>query len=915
MSIRFSFPWLREAAIWSVLTLSLFMTLMAWLVASQYRERETAQRFQESVEAARQGIQQRMAAYQSVLRSGAGFLIGSGEVTRDQWRDFVQSLQLDKAYPGIQGLGYAAMVPASGREALESTVRGQGLTDFSIHPKGSREFHGVIVYLEPLDWRNRRAIGYDMYAEQVRREAMERARDSGTIALSGRVTLLQETDRDVQPGCLMYLPLYREGRTPMTLDERKSELTGFVYGAFRMGDLMHGILGSGLKGLHFELYDGAVPRPEALLYSSRADVDQASFSESRSAAALGRPRYSINVPIDLAGRTWTARFASSPGFEESESSIQPALIGGGGVLADLLLFAALLTISRNGRQLALKNTELSASREALVKERSRFHLAVEAAPLAMVMVDEDGRIVLANAAMEKVFGYPSQELLGQTIELLLPPRAREMHSGFRDDYMATPEGRQMGPGRDLRGLHKDGSEIAVEVGLSPVDTQSGRFVVAAIADITQRQQHMDAIRERELRYRAVVETSPDGFWLVDRQGRLTGCNEAYSRMSGYRQDELLGLSVPQLEAKEKPEETAAHIEKILQHGYDRFESLHRRKDGSVWPVEITVSMNPVLGDMIVFVRDLTAFKAMEAERAQSEKVIRDLAFLDPLTQLPNRRLLYDRLQQALASARRSRRHGALLFIDMDHFKLLNDSLGHEMGDKLLVEVARRLTACVREGDTVARLGGDEFVVMLTGLSDGVEASANQVRQVGEKILEMLNRAYQLGEHVYFSTPSIGATLFRDEKDGLDAIFKRADAAMYQVKLSGRNAVKFFDEGMEITLSDRVLLEQCLSDPKPANKLDLHCQPIFDRDGHRVGVEALVRWQHPYRGLLPPAEFLEMAEDGGLIVRLSRHVLTMAFARLAKWAEVQHLSELYMTVNISARHLHQPGFVDEIRTLL
>jgi diguanylate cyclase (GGDEF)-like protein len=209
-------------------------------------------------------------------------------------------------------------------------------------------------------------------------------------------------------------------------------------------------------------------------------------------------------------------------------------------------------------------------------------------------------------------------------------------------------------------------------------------------------------------------------------------------------------------------------------------------------VEITLSIHPTLGDMFVFVRDLTEIKALESERARSEEVIRDLAFRDPLTQLPNRRLLSDRLRLELARARRSGGYGALMFIDMDNFKQLNDSLGHDMGDELLVQVAQRLTDCIRLSDTVARMGGDEFVVMLCALDSTAEESARLARQVGEKILACLNRPYQLGVHAYLSTPSIGMTLFLDDSEAVDAIFRRADRAMYQVKRSGRNALCFLE---------------------------------------------------------------------------------------------------------------------------
>ena len=307
-----------------------------------------------------------------------------------------------------------------------------------------------------------------------------------------------------------------------------------------------------------------------------------------------------------------------------------------------------------------------------------------------------------------------------------------------------------------------------------------------------------------------------------------------------------------------------------------------------------------------------AATAFEAQQGQ----IDSLAFYDPLTQLPNRRLLLDRLDQALHASTRHARKSALLFVDLDNFKTINDTLGHHLGDQLLTLVAQRLKVCSREGDTVAHLGSDEFVVMLEDLSEDIHEAANQAESVGEKMLAALAKVYPLTSGAHHSTTSIGITLFGSaQQESNEEPLKRAELAMFQAKAAGRNTLRFFDAQMQAEVSAHAMLEADLREAVQKQQFVLHYQPQVVGNGRITGVEALVRWQHPQRGLVSPAEFIPLAEESGLILPIGQWVLETACAQLAQWAQNPELAHLTMSVNVSARQFSYPDFVDQVMAIL
>ncbi len=414
------------------------------------------------------------------------------------------------------------------------------------------------------------------------------------------------------------------------------------------------------------------------------------------------------------------------------------------------------------------------------------------------------------------------------------------------------------------------------------------------------------LRERKEGYRLLLSHLPVGIFHYNTDLVVTYCNERFADMLHNSLEHIIGLDMKLL----KDQTILPGLRKALggEMGYYEGRYLATFSDAEGW-VYMTcapsLDSNGKIVGGIAIVQDVT-------ERKVAEDQIKNLAFYDPLTNLPNRRLLLDRLHHALASSARSGKEGALLFIDLDNFKALNDTLGHDMGDMLLRQVARRLTSCVREDDTVARLGGDEFVVMLEDLGEHDLESASQTEAVGEKILAALGQPYQLVAHDYRCTPSIGATLFSGHRLAKEELLKQADIAMYQAKKAGRNTVRFFDQQMQDAVTARVVLEGELRKALEKQQFHLHYQIQVDKSHRPLGAEALLRWMHPEYGLVSPDRFIRVAEETGLILPIGQWVMETACAQLKAWQQDALTRNLALAVNVSAKQFHQVDFAAQVQ---
>ncbi len=550
-------------------------------------------------------------------------------------------------------------------------------------------------------------------------------------------------------------------------------------------------------------------------------------------------------------------------------------------------------------------TERKRIEARLVESESRLRAIVDNEPECIKIIDSHGVLVMINpAGLEMIEADTLGQVIGKPVLNIIAPRYRKAYAQLQQRVLA---GESLHMQYEILGLK--GCCRWLETHAVPMKEASGDLVMLAVTrNITERKK-----AEQQLRIAAIVFESQEGMMVTDADNIVLQVNKAFTAITGYSAEDMVGKDPRILHSgREGPAFFAAMWESVKRTGSWQGELWNRRKNGEIYPQYLTITavkdQEGVVTHHVGTLTDITLRKSAE------EKIER-LAFYDPLTNLPNRRLLQDRLKSALASSFRHGRKGALLFIDLDNFKTLNDTLGHDMGDLLLQQVAERLVLCVREVDTVARLGGDEFVVMLEELGSSPTEAAKQAETIGNKILATINQPFKLVAHSYHSTPSIGITLFNGHDHSVDDLLKQADIAMYQAKMSGRNALRFFDQRMQDTITRRVLMEEDLRKALADGQFELHYQIQVDGSWNPMGAEALIRWSHPKLGLVPPAEFLPLAEETGLILPIGQWVLESVCAQLKEWQQAPPTRGLGLSLNISAKQFFQEDFVLRVQAAI
>ena len=517
------------------------------------------------------------------------------------------------------------------------------------------------------------------------------------------------------------------------------------------------------------------------------------------------------------------------------------------------------------------------------------------------LADLQGKILEVNQVYCAMSGYSEQELLAMYISDL---DAKESHNDIIElnQYIAS-----QGESRfESQHQRKDGSIFHVEVSVQYRQAEVGRLVVF-LQDITERK-----LKENDLRVAATAFNAHDSIIISDANNLIIRTNQAFSKTSGYTQEEVLGKNLIMFCAKQNdPHLYSTLLTQIMRKGFWEGEILNQRKNGEVFPAHLNITVvkdkNNNVENFVTHLTDISTQKAAAAE-------IENLAFYDTVTGLPNRRLLLDRLNHALAGSARNGKEGALLFLDLDNFKTLNDSSGHEVGDILLTMVAKRLKECVREVDTVARFGGDEFVVILEDLKvQHIDAAIN-AENVANKILASLHQPYLINEHKHHSGVSIGVTLFNGNQSSTEELLKQADIAMYEAK-KARNAVQFFNPAMQASITAHVSLENELRKAIELQQFQLYYQVQVDSSGFPTGAEALIRWLHPQQGLISPTEFIPLAEETELILPIGQWVFEGACAQIKIWQRDELTRNLALSVNVSAKQFHQKDFVNDVQAAI
>ena len=891
--------WYRTKLLpWLILAVSLTITYQAWRITQQNAVQALQTQFDYRVRDAIDDVSKRMKTYEQVMRGVDGLFSHADIVRRNEFRDYVAKLRLKENYPGIQGIRFVPIVPKAEKNRHVAAMRKEGLPTYTVWPEMPSDIYAPVAFIEPHDKRNQQVFGYDMLSDLesprpgeqpgIRHIAMEQARDSGNATLSSKITLLFETDNDKQSGFVMFLPVYKHDAPHDTVAERRANIIGWICSVFRTGDLMGGILGEHTD-IDIEIYDGEEASDKTAMYDSNPIIQHQ------------HPRFRSFQKINIAGHTWTIGMHSLSSFDAQLDKEKPRAVATIGAGASVF-FALFIWVLVAGRTRALHDSEVikqelverRQAEQALRASEERFRSVFDHSKVGMNLIDADYKYLKINKAFCEMIGYSEQELQAHDFKGITHP------DDIKENLMWSKKlltGEINNFNIQKRYIRKDGGIVHGDLTVSAMRDENGKFIygIAIVQNITERIQ----AQKKLLLLSRAVENSPATVIITDLKGTIEYVNKKFTTTTGYSFDEAIGQNPRILKSGKQAGDFYAQLWKTILAGNEwHGEIYNKKKNGEIFLEQVSIS--PIMGERGT-ISNFVAVKEDITDKRKSEEVIWRQANFDELTGLPNRRMFRDRMEQELKKANRAGLPVALMFIDLDHFKEINDTLGHDMGDLLLVEAACRIADCVRVTDIVARLGGDEFTVLLAELDD-----IGSVERIATSITQKLAAPFRLKNEVSYVSASIGITLYPNDADTIEGLFKNADQAMYVAKNQGRNRHGYFTHAMQEAAQTRLRLVNDLRNALAGNQFMVYFQPIVDMATGRINkAEALIRWQHPERGMISPAEFIPLAEETGLIFEIGDWVFHESMHWAKRW-RVLHNPLLQISVNKSPVQFYKDG---------
>lgn len=879
-------------------------------------------------------LRQMFTTFGNILNSIHGLYHVHSPITRRNFAQFVKSDVLTQ--PGTQALGWVSRVSQSQRQMVETEARAEGLSDFrfwEFSPTGEKRIAGQrsvyypLLFAEPQN-SNINLLGYELGSNATLKAALENARDLGQLSTSGAIEIMTEIGKEV--GFYVFLPVYKTDRIPITLTERRRDLVGFAIGLFIFNNLVEGVLRLPKQRteVFLQIFDETPEAPIQQLYAPPWYRDQ-----------IPHPSSSVlwSTSLEFGGRLWSIVFSKTSDQIFAYTWYAWIVLSIGILFSIGLLRYMYIIITRAhwAEELVARRTHsLRAANQALnkeVKAREQMTVALEAsrqhfqaifkeAAIGIAQTNLDDKILDSNRALQGLFRYRETELQDKYLKDFIHPedvnldqsQLEKMLAGKYDTYRVSK-----------RYICKNGAIVWANQSCSIVRDTNHPFIISMIEDITERKFAEEARLEAEKKYREIFENAIEGIFQCTPNGHYLSVNPAFVRIFAYESAEQVYAEITDI-GQQLYVDSTRRLEflKLLEthdHVQDFEYQARCRDDRIIWVNEtVRVVRDKNHGPIRYYegiVEDVT-------QRKLTEEKLRHDATHDQLTGLLNRAAFTGHLTKALEKLSKvsianpdssdSFIHFAVLFVDLDRFKIVNDSMGHLIGDQLLTEIAHRLNSEICEIDVVARFGGDEFALMLENIFD-----LRILEQRIECIQRQLSRSYTLQNETFNTTASIGIALSDPKYQSADEVLRDADTAMYEAKAAGRGKALIFQPGMHTQVVNMLRMESDLRKALEREEFSVYYQPIVSLETrHTVGLEALVRWRHPEHGLVSPDKFIPVAEETGLIKELGLWVFETACQQLRRWqTQFSHHAQLGMNINVSPIQLKQPDLVKNIQDII